>query len=132
MKKIFRMIVFSGVAIFLTSLWNKGFILPSGLIMFLKATIALAIVYYLIVPLSRLILLPLNVLTLGLMSFLIYLFILHLANISFSLFTIKDWVVPGLSFGGIIIKETKIGYFGNLILSSLSISSIINLLEHLI
>lgn len=132
MKKIFRMIVFSALALYITSLWNNGFILNPNLLTFIKATVTLAVVYYLVIPISKLILLPLNIITLGLVSFLLYLFILHIASSGFSLFEITDWVFDGSSFLGVNIGKTHIGYFGNLILSSISISGIINILEEII
>lgn len=130
MKKIFRMIIFSALALIFTSFWNKGFIL--NLNSLLTATLVLAFVFYLIVPLSKIILLPLNIITLGLMSFLVYLAILHLSSDAFHLFTITSWTFPGASILFVAIPKTYIPYLGNLVLSSVSISSIINLLEHLI
>lgn len=130
MKKIFRMIIFSALALIFTSFWNKGFqINPST---FLTATLFLAFVFYLIVPLSKIILLPLNIITLGLMSFLVYLAILHLSSDAFHLFTITSWTFPGASILFVNIPKTYIPYLGNLVLSSVSISSIINMLEHLV
>lgn len=132
MKKLFRMLIFSAVAIFLTSLWNKGFIISFNWQPFLKAVVTIAVIYYLVVPFSKLILLPLNILTLGLVSFLVYLLALHILSNSLLIITIKDWVLPGLSFNGINIDKLDISYFGNLVLSSLSISFIINTLEQLL
>lgn len=132
MKKLFRMVVFSALAIYLTSLWNKGFILPNTLAMFIKATIAITVIYYLVIPISKLVLLPLNIITLGMMSFLVYLFALHLLNIGFNFITIKDWVFNGASFLGLTIPKTSINYFFNLVLSSFSISFVINFLEQIL
>ncbi|MFA5136734.1 MAG: phage holin family protein [Patescibacteria group bacterium] len=132
MKKVFRMIVFSALALLLTSLWNKGFIISSSLSTFLVATISLALVFYIIVPISKIVFLPFNLLTLGFMSFLIYIVILHFYTWSFHLFEIRPWEFDGFRFGFVQIPATNISYLGNLVLSSLSISSIINLLELLV
>lgn len=132
MKKLFRMVVFSALAIYLTSLWNKGFILPNTVAMFVKATVAVSIIYYLVLPISRLVLLPLNMITLGMMSFVVYLFALHLINSGFNFITIKDWIFPGLTFLGLTIPKTSVNYLFNLVLSSFSISFIINFLEQIL
>lgn len=124
------MIIFSALALIFTSFWNKGF--QINLNTFITATLVLAFVYYLIVPFSRIVLLPLNIITLGLVSFLVYLAILHLSSDAFHLFTITSWTFPGTSFFFVNIPKTYIPYLGNLVLSSVSISSIINLLEQLI
>ncbi|MDH7476591.1 MAG: phage holin family protein [Microgenomates group bacterium] len=132
MKKIFRMIIFSAIAIYLTSLWNFGFKINYSWNIFLKATLAIAIIYYLIVPLSKLILFPLNLLTLGLMSFLLYLFTLHLLSSGFHLINITSWQFPGINFLSFSIPKMEVNYFFNLILSAMSVSLIINFLEQLI
>lgn len=132
MKTIIRMLIFSGVSLYLTSLWNKGFIIPSSTLIFIQAMAAFAVVYYLILPLAKLILLPLNIITLGLASFFVFLFALHLVSSLFGFVTITAWTFQGLSWSGIVIQKTSIGYFWNLVLSSLSLSVIIQVLEKLI
>ena len=124
------MIIFSALALIVTSFWNKGF--QIHLNTFFAATIVLALAFYLIVPASRIVLLPLNIITFGLMSFLVYLAILHLSSDAFRLFTNTSWTFPGASVLFVSVPRIQIPYFGNLVLSSVSISSIINLLEQLV
>ncbi len=126
------MIIFSSFALILTSLWNKGFILPSDLITFFVASLTLALVFYIILPLSKIILLPLNIITLGLVTFVVYLVILHFSGASLHLFEITEWNFQGLNIAFISIPKMHISYLGNLVLSSVSISSIINVFEQLL
>ena len=132
MKKIFRMIIFSLVAIFLTSLWNKGFIIKEDPMIYLKAALIIAAVYYLIVPVSKLILLPLNILTLGFVSVIFYAAIFYFLLNRFQLINIGEWVFPGIKLFGITLTEMKISGLSNIFISSFSISTIINLLETII
>ncbi len=132
MKRISRMVIISACALILTSLWNKGFILPSDTASFFIAVLLLALVIYIIVPLSKIVLLPLNVLSLGLVSFLVYLALLHFSSVSFHVFEVTGWTFPGLKIGPLAVPETDISYFFNLVLSSVSLSSIINVLELLL
>ena len=129
MKKILRMIIFSLVAIFLTSLWNKGFVIKSDPMIYLKAALIIAAVYYLIVPVSKLILLPLNILTLGFVSVIFYAAIFYFLLNRFQLINIGEWVFPGIKLFGITLTEMKISGLSNIFISSFSISAIINLLE---
>jgi len=129
MKKIVKSLFFSAAAIYLTALWDKGFLLSDDIGGFIKAGVAVAIIYYLLLPISKIILLPLNLLTMGLMSFIFYLFALHILSSAFALVTIKSWLFPGLTLFKISLPQTAVSYFGNLVLTSISISSIINLLE---
>ncbi|GAB4218852.1 MAG: hypothetical protein Fur009_2030 [Candidatus Microgenomates bacterium] len=132
MKKIFRMIVFSAVAIFITSLWNKGFIIQNNFLIYLKASLLIALVYYLIVPLTKIILLPLNILTLGLVSVIFYGVLFYLVFNNIGLITIKAWYYGGGKLFNIIIMPMDISFLANIFLSSFSISTIINLLEKLL
>lgn len=126
------MIILSAISLYLTSLWNRGFILPSDLRTFVLAALILALVLYVIVPLSKIILLPLNILSLGLISFLVFIILLHLGNVTFHFFDVRPWTFPGLSILFVTIPSLKISYVLNLVLSSVSISSIINVLELLL
>lgn len=122
MKKILRMIIFSGIAIFLTALWNKGFVIKMDPLIYLKASLIIALVYYLIVPISKLILLPLNIITLGLFSTVFYAIVFYFLLSHFDVISIKEW----------IFLENKISVLVNIFVSSFSISTIINLLEKII
>ncbi|HEX7543149.1 MAG TPA: hypothetical protein VF385_03645 [Patescibacteria group bacterium] len=132
MKKILRMIIFSGIAIFLTALWNKGFIIKQDPIIYLKAALLIAAVYYMILPISKLILLPLNIISLGLVSVIFYSAVLFFLFNRFNLITVKEWAFPGLKFFSFIIAGMKISRILNIFISSFSISTIINLLEKII
>lgn len=132
MKKIFRMIIFSGVAILLTALWNKGFVIKSDPIIYLKAALIIAAVFYLVAPVSKMVLLPLNILTFGLISVIFYSAIFYLLLNRFNLISIKDWVFPGAKILGIELTKVKVSSTANIFVSSLSISTIINLLEKIL
>jgi len=131
MKKIFRMLIFSAFSLFLTSLWNGGFVL-GNLPTFLTATLVLAVVFYIIIPLSKILLLPFNIITLGFMSFFVYIVILHFSSSTFHLFNISSWKFQGINLYIFSLPKMQIPYLLNLVLSSLSISSIINILEQLL
>ena len=117
-----RMVLFSAIAIYITSFYNRGFIIHFEWPVFLKTVILISLLYYLIVPFTRLILLPLNILTLGLVSVLVYFFLFYFVISYFSLIDIRSWVFNGYT----------ISYFANVIISAISISTIINLLEKLL
>ena len=132
MKKIFRMIIFSGVAIFVTALWNKGFVIKSDPMIYFKAALIISAVYYLIIPVSKLILLPLNLLTFGLVSVVFYAAVFYLLLNRFGVIGIEEWVFPGAKILGITLGKIKISGTSNIFVSSFSISAIINLLETII
>ncbi len=129
MKKILRMIIFSGLSFYITSLIIKGFAIKTDPYSLITAAFILAIVYYLITPLIKLILLPLNILTLGLVSIFVYILLFNFVINKFNLVVIHPWVFPGGNFGGISIPQIEFNYWLTLITSSVLYSTIINLLE---
>src|SRR3989344_4196601 len=132
MKRITRMIIFSAVALYLTSIWNAGFKVNFTPDIFIKTVLLLALFYYLVVPISKIIFLPINLLTLGLLSSILYFFLFYIFITGFSYVQIKAWTFPGIEFYGLSLKSFPISYFFNLLLSSVSLSFIINLLEFIL
>lgn len=132
MKKIFRMIIFSGLALYITSLWNKGFILNLDLKNFLIAMVIVAIVFYFINPIAKLILLPVNIITMGIMSLVAYILIFHFFLTNFSLIQLKEWVFTGITINGFTLNKMAISYWANVCLTSLSVSFVINCLEKIL
>jgi len=99
---------------------------------YLKAALIIAAVYYLIVPASKLVLLPLNILTFGLVSVVFYAAIFYFLLNRFNLISIEEWVFPGAKMLGITLGKIKISSTANIFVSSFSISTVINLLEKII
>ena len=131
MKRIFRIFIFSCFALFLTSHWDKGFKLPATSLNFLEAGVALTILFVIVRPLMKIIFLPFNILTFGLFSFCIYVLFLHILSSWYGLFSIQPWKFYGLNLIIISIPKLDISYVGNLVLSSFSLSSIINALDQM-
>lgn len=129
MKKITRMLIFSGVALYLTSLWNDGFKVDYNPYIFIRTILLIALFYYLVLPISKIVFLPINLLTLGLLASVLYFILFYLFITRFSLVQIKPWDFPGISFNGLVIKSFNISYLFNILLSSISLSFIINFLE---
>jgi len=131
MKRIFRIFIFSCFALFLTLYWNKGFEIPSTALDFVKAGIALTILFIIVRPLMKIIFLPFNILTFGLFSFFVYVLFLSILSSWYGLFSILPWKFYGLNLIIISVPKMNISYIGNLVLSSFSLSSIINALDQM-
>lgn len=132
MKKVIRMLVFSAVAVYLTSIWNGGFVVSQDLGVYVKASLLVALMFYLVRPLSKLVLLPLNILTLGVVSTVVYCFLFFFLTRYFGLIAIKDWTFGGLDFLGFAVGEIEFSQTANVFVSAISVSTIINSLEQLI
>lgn len=129
MKKLLRMFIFSAIALYLTSLWNYGFVISYDFNTFFQSTLIIAFAYYLILPISKVIFLPFNILTFGMVSFGVFVLFLYILDSHLSFIQINDWVFKGGSYFGIHLNNVVISEMGNLILSALFISAIIKGLE---
>lgn len=126
------MIAFPLSALYITSLWNKGFIIKLDFTSFLTAVIVISIIWYILLPISKILLFPIQLLTMGLLSTIVYFLMFYFFVSKFSFIDIKSWVFPGVNLLGIVIAKTQISFIANVFISSLSISSIINLEESLL
>ena len=131
MKSILRRIVFYSVALFLTSQIITGLTISGGLTTYLIGGIVLSVLFLIVKPILSIITLPLNIITLGLFSFLInaiilYLLTIFVPNISISAFTFK-----GFAFAGFVIPSLGINNFSVFVVASISLSLIVGFLRWL-
>mgnify|MGYP000166421428 CR=1 FL=1 len=122
MKKIARMIFFSGAALYLTQLWNKGLIIEFDLRTLFFLVLGVAVLNYIINPILKMILFPLNIITFGSISLIIYFLLFHFLVQYFPVIKITNWVFQGY----------HISYLVNVGLIATSVSFIINFLEMII
>lgn len=122
------MFAFSLIAVFVTSLWNKGFVIKPEPVIFLQASAVVAVLYYIIQPITKIVLFPLNLLTFGLISLLAYSFLFYIATTSLTGITVTGWTFSGLT-SPIVIPKLEISQLQNIVLSSFSVSVIITALE---
>lgn len=119
MKKVIRMIVFSSIAFFATVFWNKGLNFDFSIQNSIIAVSVVTLMFYIIKPITKLILLPINFFTFGIVAFVVNMILFVFLSRYFHVFTITSWTLQGIT----------IGYWINVALVALSISIIINLLE---
>ena len=131
MKSILRRIVFYSVSLFLTSQIITGLKISGGLTTYLVGGIVLSVLFIIIKPILSLITLPLNIITLGLFSFLINAIILYLLTILVTSISISAFTFSGLSFVGFIIPKLFVNNFFAFIVASIVLSFIVGFLRWL-
>ena len=132
MKKIFRMLIFSATSLFLLTRFDSGVILSSDWEKILMGIILIAIIYYIVHPFMKILLLPINIITLGLTSFISYIIIFIIVNNYFDLIKFRDWEFPGIYFNSIIIRSFTLSPLANKVFSAFFISLVISFLETII
>lgn len=122
MKRVFRALLFSASALLVTAYYNKGFIIHNDAVDIIKSVLLVAVFYFVVVPAARLLLTPLNILTLGFASLVSYFALFYFLVVLFPFIKIQPWTFNGFA----------ISYLGNMVISAFSIALIINLLDHLL
>jgi putative membrane protein len=131
MKSILRKIIFYSVALFVTTQALSGVQVTGGLAGLALAGLVLSVLFILVKPVLSLITLPLNIITLGLFSFIINAIILYLLTIIVPGVSIAAFRFNGLSFFGFVIPSFPVNNFFAFILASVFISFIVGFLKWL-
>lgn len=135
MKNLIRTLIFYTAAIYLTSLVIPGFKISADLRGLVISGLVLSLLFTFVNPLLRFLLLPINVLTLGLFSFVsqVLTFWLSLKLLP-NFFQIEAWTFSGWSYSplGIQVGVFTISAFFTIILATFFISFIVSVLTSLL
>jgi putative membrane protein len=132
MKSFFRNILFNAFSIFLISQVISGMKVSGGLITYLVGGFALTILLVLLKPVLKILTLPLNIITLGMFSFVINVIIFYLLTVLVTGINITAFTFPGLSFSGFIIPSIYLNTLFSFILISFLQSVVVSFLTWLI
>jgi putative membrane protein len=103
MKTVVREIAIDTLALYLLPMIVPGVRIDGGFLTYLMGGAALAIMFLLLRPVLKIISLPINLLTLGLFSFVINAFILYLLTIFISGISVESFSYPAVEIFGISI-----------------------------
>ena len=124
MKSILRKIVFYAVSLFLTSQIITGLTISGGLTTYLIGGIVLSMLFLVVKPILSIVTLPLNIITLGLFSFLINAIILYLLTIFVPNVSISSFTFKGFAFAGFVIPSLYVNNFFAFVIASILLSFI--------
>ncbi|MFH1561670.1 MAG: phage holin family protein [Patescibacteria group bacterium] len=124
MKKLLRSFVLSLIALKIVSGLTGAVFFDQGAKSLILAALALTGFEYLLKPIANLLLLPINILTLGLLRWVINVVGLYLATAITPGFYLESFTFPGLTWQGIVLP--KISF--SLLVSYIIISFLINLI----
>ena len=124
MKHLIRVFVFNVFA-----LWLAGQLLPTIRVAptwqaLLSAGGVLSILMLIVKPILKILFLPINIITFGLLSWMVNVIVIYLLTVVASGVAIVPWTFPGGGALGFVIPEIKLSYFMALIASSLLITLI--------
>jgi len=124
MKLLIRSTTTNLVALYLTSLVITGFIIRKDILTLVIAAATLTLLNKLIKPIIKLLLLPINLITLGLFSWVIAVITIFILTVIINGISINSFTFPGLNFQGFIIPPLHVNLIAAYILSSFTIYTI--------
>ncbi|PJE62454.1 hypothetical protein COU88_04935 [Candidatus Roizmanbacteria bacterium CG10_big_fil_rev_8_21_14_0_10_39_6] len=132
MRSYIRRVVYYMSALYAASLFIPGFAVAQSLKEFLIASVVVTLAFTFLSPLIRLVLLPINIVTLGIFSWLTQVVVFYVALLFVPmLFSIKSWSFAGWQVPqlGITIAPMNVGVFATIIIAALMISFIAGIVQ---
>jgi putative membrane protein len=132
MKTILRNTTVYSFSLFILSLADSGVKVQGGFPTYLAGGFALCLLFMILKPILGIVSLPLNLVTLGMFSFLINSIILYLMTAFVSQIKIQAFVFEGLNLWGFIIPKMGFNTFFAFIVSAMALSIIVGVISWLI
>jgi putative membrane protein len=132
MKTLLRNTLINSLSLFILAQIVPGLTVHGGLLTFIAGGFALSLLFLIVKPVLNIISLPLNLVTLGLFSFLINAIIFYLLTVLVTNISITSFTFPGFSFSGFIAPKIFFNTFFAFIIVALLQSTIVSFLSWLI
>lgn len=130
MKYLARVYLFNVFSLWLTSSIFPAFNIHGSWQTILLAGIVLSGLMIIVKPILKILFIPINILSFGLLSWMINVVVIYLLTVLVAEVEINAWMFPGINYMGFVIPEIKISYFAALIIASVSVTFISNLLHN--
>ncbi|MBI2334853.1 phage holin family protein [Candidatus Daviesbacteria bacterium] len=129
MKKLLRFYLINLASLWLTSQMIKGLVFTGGIQSLLTGALVFALINIILVPVLKILLLPLNLMTLGIFSWLTNVIALYVLTTIFPSFRLISYHFPGFSSNGLTVPAITLSPLWVAILASFSIGIIVNFLH---
>lgn len=129
MKYLLRVFLFHSFSLWFVSQVLPALVISGGWQVLLLAGIVLSLLMMLVAPILKILFIPINLLTFGLLSWFINVIVIYLLTLFVSGVSVVAWTFPGASFAGFVLPQIAFSSFVSFILVSLSVSMLVNLLR---
>lgn len=130
MKYLLRVYLFNVFALWLTSQILPTLSISGGWQVTMVAGLFLSLLTLIVSPILKILFIPINILTFGLLSWLINVAVIYILTLIVASVEIRSFQFPGISWGGFVVPATFITYPISLIITSLTITFIANVLHN--
>lgn len=132
MKSLLKSIAITAVGFYLLTLAIPGFQVAGGIRTFLIGSAVLTILNWTVRPIANLLLLPINLLTLGMFRWVVNVFTLWLVSVFVADFSIVPFAFPGYSSYGFTLPPLTLNVFWTTTLGAFFLSLSTELLNWLV
>jgi putative membrane protein len=130
MKHLIRVFLFNVFALWLTSQILPGIVVAGGWQTILFAGFILCLLMLIVAPILKILFIPINILTFGLLSWLVNVMVIYLLTLFVPEIVVNAWTFAGWTWAGFVIPSFEVGYFLSLVLTSFSIAAITDILHY--
>lgn len=130
MKHLIRVFLFNVFGLWLTSQILPALVAPGGWQTILFAGFVLSILMLIVVPILKILFIPINIVTFGLLSWLINVIVIYLLTVFVPEIQVRPWTFPGAHWAGFAIPAIPLNYFLALVVTSFCISTITDVLHY--
>ncbi|MEK7577598.1 MAG: phage holin family protein [Patescibacteria group bacterium] len=128
MKYLLKVLFFHSFALWAVSQVIPALTIASGWQPLLFAGGILTLLTLLVTPLLKILFIPINILTFGLLSWVIHVIVLYMLTIFVPSVGVAPWHYQGATFAGFVIPAISFSYTISLIIVSLAVTFVVNLL----
>ncbi len=124
MRPLLRALFINGFALWIISQISRGIVFERGFETLLVTATVLGLFNLFIRPLINILLLPINILTLGMFRWLVNVFTLYIVNLVVPGFKITGFYFGGLTYQNIVLPQFELGLIGAFVIISFLIGFI--------
>lgn len=128
MKYLLKVFFFHSFALWLVSQTVPALTITGGWQTLLFAGGILTLLTLLVSPILKILFIPINIITFGLLSWMIHVIVLYLLTLFVPNVIVLPWQTYGTSFAGFVIPPISFSYTVSLIIVSLAVTFVVNLL----
>ena len=132
MRRFLRLALLNSISLFVVSAFYPGLIVTPLLTGIVYAGAVFTLINYLVKPIVKLLLLPINLVTLGLFRWLSNVLILLTLTRLLSTVSVVPAVIPSLAYQGFVVPQIAMVFPASLIISSFLLSFVFTLLNWLL
>lgn len=129
MRYLIRVFLFNSFSLWLVSEIFPALTISGGWQSLLLAGLVLSLLMLLVAPLLKILFIPINLLTFGLLSWFINVIVLYLLTLFVQGVNVVAWTFPGTEIMGFVIPKIAFSSLLSYILVSLGVSFLANLLH---